>query len=675
MTAKPQKPLSLITPNNSGLIQNATGSSLIRSPLTADSSRTHESVTAFQRPHDPALLTPTSLSSNSDSNISINQTKQESRFASYVSSKQASSSSNSWVQASEFLPSGTTAKLNTCTDNEFRVKPLAPVSSSAQPYSSVNVQQIWEPATTNQHHDQVGQSPAPSSMPYLPARPLGDNGNQSMYTTNQAKFSASSISTMNIDLGRDVKPFFPHTAHQERQSIPETHYDTTARPDNDDLYLDPWRSAYTTNLHQGFGHGDYYNHPEYIQSTNQNTYDYFSSNTSRQPFTPTQHNGVTDFYENNPLSHYSHPTEQIYSNVDCQSTGYDYKTQGGPVRGYGYVPTGFYHNHSLSNQRDISRHIVRSSILEDFHNNGKVKRFELSDISGHIAEFSGDQAGSRFIQGKLESANPGDRQQFFLEVLPNARQLMTDVFGNYVIQKMFQHGSMDQRRELAGQMSGHMFALSTHAFGCRVIQTALEFILVSQKASLFKELEGRVLQVVEDMNGNHVIQKAIEELPSEHVRFIVDAHLGHVYNLSRHPYGCRVVQRMLEHCDPIAKRQLLDELHKNISGLIQDAFGNYVVQHIIATCDVEDKRPVIDKVCRNLFENAQHKFASNVVEKALDFAEDHQRAMMLRILTIPGARSQTKGDVGDQSPVMQLLGHNFGNYVIREWLPCVMACY
>jgi mRNA-binding protein PUF3 len=47
---------------------------------------------------------------------------------------------------------------------------------------------------------------------------------------------------------------------------------------------------------------------------------------------------------------------------------------------------------------------------------------------------------------------------------------MTDVFGNYVIQKLFEHGNQTQKKALANQMKGHMLALSTQPYGCRVVQ-------------------------------------------------------------------------------------------------------------------------------------------------------------------------------------------------------------
>lgn len=87
-----------------------------------------------------------------------------------------------------------------------------------------------------------------------------------------------------------------------------------------------------------------------------------------------------------------------------------------------------------------------------------------------MVEFSGDQHGSRFIQQKLESATDADRQLVFVEVFPHAIELTTDVFGNYVIQKFFEHGSFEQKHALAENMKGKILALSLQMYGCRVVQ-------------------------------------------------------------------------------------------------------------------------------------------------------------------------------------------------------------
>ena len=47
---------------------------------------------------------------------------------------------------------------------------------------------------------------------------------------------------------------------------------------------------------------------------------------------------------------------------------------------------------------------------------------------------------------------------------------MTDVFGNYVIQKFFEHGNQLQKRMLAECMKNHVNELSVQMYGCRVVQ-------------------------------------------------------------------------------------------------------------------------------------------------------------------------------------------------------------
>jgi hypothetical protein len=49
---------------------------------------------------------------------------------------------------------------------------------------------------------------------------------------------------------------------------------------------------------------------------------------------------------------------------------------------------------------------------------------------------SADQYGSRFIQQKLETATIEEKNMVYQEIMPQALALMTDVFGNYVVQKV-----------------------------------------------------------------------------------------------------------------------------------------------------------------------------------------------------------------------------------------------
>nr|KAJ0190260.1 hypothetical protein LSAT_V11C800393320 [Lactuca sativa] len=147
-----------------------------------------------------------------------------------------------------------------------------------------------------------------------------------------------------------------------------------------------------------------------------------------------------------------------------------------------------------------------------------------------------DQYGSRFIQQKLESAIVEEKNIIFPEIVPHAHSLMTDVFGNYVIQKFFEHGTKSQRRELAGQLIGHVLPLSLQMY-------ALEVVEVDQQTEMVAELDGSIMKC----NGNHVIQKCIECVPQDRVQFIVSSFFGQVVSLSSHHYKKKTLSRRSNH--------------------------------------------------------------------------------------------------------------------------------
>lgn len=103
---------------------------------------------------------------------------------------------------------------------------------------------------------------------------------------------------------------------------------------------------------------------------------------------------------------------------------------------------------------------------------------------------------------------------------------MTDVFGNYVIQKFFEFGSNEQKQTLAQRLRGHVLPLALQMYGCRVIQKALETIPSDLQVEIVKELDGHVVKCVKDQNGNHVVQKCIECVDPIHLQFIIDAFKG-----------------------------------------------------------------------------------------------------------------------------------------------------
>ncbi|XP_047329425.1 pumilio homolog 1-like [Impatiens glandulifera] len=300
-----------------------------------------------------------------------------------------------------------------------------------------------------------------------------------------------------------------------------------------------------------------------------------------------------------------------------------------------------------------------SSLLDDFKSN-KIKCFELSEIAGHVVQFSADQYGSRFIQQKLETATLDEKNMVFHEIMTQPLSLVTDVFGNYVIQKFFEHGTPSQIRELAEDLTGNVLTLSLQMYGCRVIQKAVEVVELDQQTKLVNELEGHVLRCVRDQNGNHVIQKCIECIPQEAIHFIVSVFYDQVVTLSKHPYGCRVIQRVLEHCtDPKTQRIMMEEILKSVCLLAHDQYGNYVVQHVLEHGRPEERSAIINKLIGQIVQMSQQKFASNVVEKCLTFGMLTERQILV---------DEILGSTEESESLQVMMKDQYANYVVQKVL-------
>ncbi|AES99404.2 putative nucleic acid binding NABP, pumilio domain-containing protein [Medicago truncatula] len=325
------------------------------------------------------------------------------------------------------------------------------------------------------------------------------------------------------------------------------------------------------------------------------------------------------------------------------------------MRNVAGVFTGAWHSDAVSSLDEN----FPSSLLDEFKSN-KTKCFELSEIAGHVVEFSADQYGSRFIQQKLETASMEEKTMVFNEIMPKALTLMTDVFGNYVVQKFFEHGTAEQIRELADQLTGHVLTLSLQMYGCRVIQKAIEVVNLDQKTKMVTELDGHIMRCVRDQNGNHVIQKCIECVPEDEIKFIVSTFYDQVVTLSTHPYGCRVIQRVLEYChDPKTQQIMMDEILQCVSMLAQDQYGNYVVQHVLEHGKPHERTAIIKEFTGQIVQMSQQKFASNVIEKCLSFGTPTERQVLV---------NEMIGSTDDNEPLQVMMKDQFANYVVQKVL-------
>lgn len=106
-----------------------------------------------------------------------------------------------------------------------------------------------------------------------------------------------------------------------------------------------------------------------------------------------------------------------------------------------------------------------ANLLNEIRAAKSRNQWTIHDIQGHVVEFCLDQNGSRFIQQRLEVADPEEKNAVTDEIIPEIKDLINDVFGNYVVQKLYEFGTDSMKKQLKGTLKGNMMLLSLQMYG------------------------------------------------------------------------------------------------------------------------------------------------------------------------------------------------------------------
>lgn len=250
----------------------------------------------------------------------------------------------------------------------------------------------------------------------------------------------------------------------------------------------------------------------------------------------------------------------------------------------------------------------------------------------------------------------------YKEIVPRVCTLAKDAFGNYVIQKLLEHGPPIDIRKLIGHLFGQMLGLSLDVYGCRVIQKVFEISDIDQQIEMAKELGSNLLKCSCDQHANHVVQKCIECVPAQCNRFLYRSLCGKVKMLSSHPYGCRVVQKVLGFCkDPQILCALVEEIVECANELSVDPFGNYVVQYIVEHGGHHNRGAILRKFAGQIVHMSCQKHSSNVIEKCLIHGSRHARQRIINETLYAGGSRNADHLLG-------MMIDQYANYVMQRMI-------
>lgn len=275
-----------------------------------------------------------------------------------------------------------------------------------------------------------------------------------------------------------------------------------------------------------------------------------------------------------------------------------------------------------------------------------------------------DQQASIFLQQKLKVGTAEQKYEIVEAIINQAYPLMINRFGNFLVQRCFEHSTPDQVNAIAEAIHGNVISLSMDPFGCHVVQKAFDSVPENHKADMVRELLRRIPDTVIHRYACHVWQKLFELRwsadPPQIMNKVNDALRGMWHEVALGETGSLVVQNIFENCVEEEKRPAIEEVIANIDLIAHGQFGNWCIQHLCEHSAPPDKRRVIDHILVNAYSYSIDQYASKVVEKCLkirglDFLERY-----LNVIT-------TAHPDRPRIPLIDITGDQYGNYLI-QWV-------
>ncbi|MCL7030840.1 hypothetical protein MKW94_010798 [Papaver nudicaule] len=285
----------------------------------------------------------------------------------------------------------------------------------------------------------------------------------------------------------------------------------------------------------------------------------------------------------------------------------------------------------------------------------------VDEVAGSIYKLAKDQNGARFLQRRFTEGTTEDINKIFSEISDHIVELMTDSFGNYLVQKLLEVCNETQRMQILRAITrkpGDLVKVSRDMHGTRAVQKVIETLKTPEQFSMVvSSLKPGIVSLMKDPHGHHVAQRCLQYLMPHYSGFLFEAVTAHCFELATDRHGCCVLQKCLDNSDFEQKRHLICQVNSNALILSQDPFGNYVVQFILelevpwATSEALSQ---LDGKYGNL---SMQKYSSNVVEKCLKHSGEEHRPRIIKELI-------------SDSCLDQILLHPYGNYVIQAALNC-----
>ncbi|CAK77416.1 unnamed protein product (macronuclear) [Paramecium tetraurelia] len=324
------------------------------------------------------------------------------------------------------------------------------------------------------------------------------------------------------------------------------------------------------------------------------------------------------------------------------------------------IPQGLSYDYSYLNQPLYSPPLESQSPQVKFEPDVEMDL----QVTSLVDQLWGNQIVSRKLQKMLEQGTQEQKELITYKLERISPQIEKDVFGNYVVQKIFECTNQKLQLRMFNKLKSHFYDLSKNNFGCRVMQKLIEYTYNREDLQLIvlQQLQSNMRSLIYDLNGNYVIFKMLETYDKLKMEFLIPIVEESFNYMGQQIYGCKIIHKVIQQYTPQQISRIIRLSVQNYSILSQTEYGNYVLQHILQYWKPsQEKGYLVQLVIQQFYQLSVNKYASNTVERALEVLGKQELVAIMNWLVCRNPNQYS-------SNFVILANHQYANYVIKKFL-------
>ena len=245
----------------------------------------------------------------------------------------------------------------------------------------------------------------------------------------------------------------------------------------------------------------------------------------------------------------------------------------------------------------------------------------IENLNTPLDNFICSQTGSRMLQNNLDNFSKQIIDALIDKIKSSFQKLMSDVYGNYFCQKLYNLSNFEQRLLILESIKDSFISISKTKSGSHVAQSIIEQALTpEEKKKIMSFMLNYEIEMALDTEGTHVLQKIIQIFPEAERQSLTDVlcKSENVNILCKDLKGISVIKRLI--CfnnEESNKNKLVDALYDNCLEIVKTSSGSYILQFLLEEWGLDTGIKLIFYSIYNFEIFAGQKHGANFMNKII----------------------------------------------------------